>query len=260
MCYVNSIAVNPKEPSILYACYLVEGQGNPGLYRSVNGGLTWSRVLKAYVSRVQTHSQAGGYVYTVSTTKSNGKSIIAPYISMDGGDHWIIAPFPTDWGSYPTGLACHPTDPRTIYIGGVRRDNGRCFIAKTTDLGTNWTLMSYSGHSYDYAYAIAIDPFNPKRILVGTSRGIYRSENDGQTWTLKGISRYASAIVFDPGTPGAAYLGWENGILRSLDGGKNWQPFNQGLIALYVIGLAVDPAGKILYSASLGGGVCKRNL
>ncbi len=257
---ILEIAVSPKDPNILYAVYFEEDYEGPRLYRSVNAGNTWTSILKSPVSHVQAHSKSPGYVYTVGTTKSSGKTVIALYASLDGGDHWIISPVPNSWGSYPYSFACHPTDPKTVYIAGVRTDNYRSFIAKTTDLGATWTLMSYSSHSYDYPDTIAVDPNNPKRILVGTWRGIYRSEDDGKTWSLKGVSKNARTILFDPATPGAVYLGWSNGVMRSLDGGRNWQTFNQGLMVLYVNGLALDSAGKILYAATMGGGICKRNL
>lgn len=260
MSYIREIAVSPKEPNVLYAVYEEEDYQGPSLFRSMNAGNTWTSILKYPVSHVQTHSQSPGYVYAVGTTKSGGKTVTALYASLDGGDHWIVSPVPSSWGSYAYSFACHPTDPKTVYVAGVRTDNYRSFIAKTTDLGATWTLLSYSGHSSDYPDTIAVDPNNPKRILVGTGRGIYRSENDGLTWTLKGIGKYARTILFDPATPGAVYLGWSNGILRSLDGGKNWQAFNQSLTVLYVNGLGLDPAGKILYAAVEGSGICKRNL
>jgi photosystem II stability/assembly factor-like uncharacterized protein len=259
---VPKIAVDPTDPNVLYASYYEEddASGVSGLYRSMNAGDTWTRIIKNTSNRVMAHGQYPGYVYTVGTTKSSGKTVMALYASEDRGDHWIVAPVPSNVGSYPYAFACHPTDPKTVYLGGYRKDNGRCFIAKTTDLGATWTLMTYSGHSYDFPYAIAIDPNNPKRILVGTGRGIFRSENDGQTWSLKGVAKNSSVILFDPATPGAVYVGWSNGVMRSLDGGKNWQAFNPGMEVLYVNGLALDSAGKILYAATMGSGVCKRIL
>lgn len=257
--YIESIAVRPDAPDVLYAIYAGETAGS-GLYRSLNGGDSWAKITNIEIRKIAVQKRFPGNVIANASVKVGGKWVMALCVSEDGGDHWATHPVPDDWASSPYSLACHPTNPDIIYLGGARGDNGRGIIFRTTDGGETWTLISFTGHVSDYPYAMAVDPNNPKRIIVGTPRGIYRSENGGQTWSLRGIGKAASRIVFDPELPGAVYLGWSNGVLRSLDGGRNWQPFNQGLEALYIAGLAMDSDGRILYAATAGGGVCKRNL
>jgi photosystem II stability/assembly factor-like uncharacterized protein len=256
---VVNLAVRPDAPDVLYAVYEGETADN-GLYRSLNGGDTWAKVTDIGIRRVAVQKRYPGNVIANASVKVGGKWVMALCVSQDGGDHWTTHPVPDDWASSPYSLACHPTNPDIIYLGGVRGDNGRGIIFRTTDGGETWTLINFSGHSGDFPYAMAVDPNTPSRIIVGAWRGIYRSENGGQTWSLRGIGKVATSVVFDPQLPGSVYLGWSNGVLRSLDGGRNWQAFNQGLEALSISGLVVDPGGRILYAATFGGGVCARKL
>jgi photosystem II stability/assembly factor-like uncharacterized protein len=258
--YLAEIAVHPSAPHLLYA--INEGETADGaLYRTLNGGQSWKKILAPYVSRVRVQNTNPGFVFAATIIRtSGGKYVMSLHISSDGGDHWIKRPVPATWSNMPYAMSCHPTDPEVVYLGAARMDKYRGVIYKTTDGGESWKLISYTGHSGDYPYSMAVDPHNPSRILMGTPYGIYRSEDDGQTWSLRKTTRSASSIVFDPKISGAVYLGWSNGVLRSFDGGKNWQSFNQGLTILNVESLALDSEAKILYAATIGGGVFKRAL
>jgi len=257
--YIQSLAIHPTAPHLLYAVYNgedVEG----GLYRTPDAGLKWTRILNRSVSDVSINNKDPRNLFALGYTKS-GKNYISTLLrSFDGGDHWVSFPTATNVPSMPYSMVCHPEDPEIVYIGAARMDHYRGVIFKTVDGGKTWNMIQYTGKSGDYPYSMALDPNNTNRILAGTPYGIYRSEDGGQTWSLRGPSKSASSIVFDPKTPGVVYAGWSNGVLRSLDGGRNWQTFNTGLVVLYVQSLALDPVGKILYAATSGGGVYKRSL
>jgi photosystem II stability/assembly factor-like uncharacterized protein len=82
--------------------------------------------------------------------------------------------------------------------------------------------------------AIAFDPSNPARLLVGTaSGGLWISPDRGDSWRanhdfLPNLS--ISTVVFDPANPRTVYLGTGEasaglvgvGAFRSLDGGNTW--------------------------------------
>lgn len=257
--YIQSLAIHPTAPHLLYAVYNgedVEG----GLYRTPDAGLKWTRILNRSVSDVSINNKDPRNLFALGYTKS-GKNYISTLLrSFDGGDHWVSFPVPANVPSMPYSMACHPEDPGIVYIGAARMDHYRGVIFKTVDGCKTWNMIQYTGKSGDYPYSMALDPNNTNRILVGTPYGIYRSEDGGQTWSLRGTCKSASSIVFDPKIPGVVYAGWSNGVVRSLDGGRNWQTFNTGLVVLYVQSLALDPVGKILYAATSGGGVYKRSL
>jgi photosystem II stability/assembly factor-like uncharacterized protein len=160
---------------------------------------------------------------------------------------------PTDYIEPASGriaaLAAHPTDPNTIYIaaagGGVWRTN---------DGGVTWTPMT-DAQATLFMGAIAIAPSDPNVIYAGTGeahmgpskaknfrdniyygRGVLRSADGGNTWTLVGSAQFdrrtISKIVVDPADPNTVYvavgalatngLPGNTGIWKSTDGGVNW--------------------------------------
>ncbi len=148
-----------------------------------------------------------------------------------------------------TGLAVHPTDANVIYAatagGGVW---------KTTNGGTSWAPLTDNQASL-FMGAIALAPSNPNIIYAGTGeanngpsklmlnrenifygRGVLKSTDAGQTWTLLGNAHFnrrtISTIVVHPTDPNIVYvavgavavngLPGNTGVWKSTDGGQNW--------------------------------------
>lgn len=84
-------------------------------------------------------------------------------------------------------------------------------------------------------------------LLAGTSKGLYESRDEGQTWgkrELKGKihGNNFMTIVVDPGNPRLVYAGGRNLlVIRSSDGGVNWSEQAKGLPAKEISALALDP-------------------
>uniref|UniRef100_UPI00286AA17C WD40/YVTN/BNR-like repeat-containing protein n=1 Tax=Armatimonas sp. TaxID=1872638 RepID=UPI00286AA17C len=154
-----------------------------------------------------------------------------------------------------SGIAFHPTDPKTIYIaapiGGIH---------KTTDGGTTWAAIGDS-FPIPFTSSVAVDPSNPNIVYAGLGDhdysidtqgwwfggaynarqfgGIMRSTDGGATWdrTMDFLQGCAiNAIVTDPDTPGlvmaAVYGGTAASVYRSVDYGATWsvKPATKSLI------------------------------
>ena len=93
-------------------------------------------------------------------------------------------------------------------------------------------------------YAIAIDPTAPATLYVGTTEGIYKTTDGGESWAPsgKGISgRIFSNMVIDPTDPEKLYLGTNgSGVYRSMDGGATWS-HGEGLYHQTVKSISIDP-------------------
>lgn len=112
-------------------------------------------------------------------------------------------------------------------------------------------------------WTMVVSPSDPKVLVLGTSSGIYRSDDGGKAWSPAGLANvnatslaqtggtifaggvrnpaHASAIVTKKGTylvtPGPGVLA------SSRDGGKTWNDLHpSGLPNLEIAALAVDPA------------------
>jgi photosystem II stability/assembly factor-like uncharacterized protein len=106
-----------------------------------------------------------------------------------GTDVWTpVGPY----GGYVSALVADPSNPGTLYAGtgGVAGAPGGLY--KTTDGGTNWTLLN----PLLGAASIAIDPQNTNTIYVGL-RG---SSNSG-AWVFKSTDGGASFNLFELGAP-----------------------------------------------------------
>ena len=133
----------------------------------------------------------------------------------------------------PLCIVSSPTYPFTIYVGTL--DDG---LYRCTDGGTSWETVGGEIYSSRIT-ALAID--RNGRIWAGTEPSrIYRSDDDGETWTEKsGISELPSAAEWsypprpethnvrwiepDPTYSGRVSVCIEQGALvQTTDGGETW--------------------------------------
>ena len=72
----------------------------------------------------------------------------------------------------------------------------------------------------------AVDPANPKVMLVAMRDGIFRSEDAGGRWTLaRGSPKNVAAVTVNPKQPREAYAAvMEGQVFVSRDGGQTWAP------------------------------------
>src|SRR5579859_7176251 len=182
--------------------------------------------------------------------------------SDDYGRTWL--PIFDDQPTQSIGaIAVAPSDPNIVYVAsgeGLQRPdlsvgNG---IYKSTDAGKTWTHLGL--REGQQIPALAVDPSNPNRLFAAVlghpygpnaERGIFRSEDGGQTWTkvlYKDDRTGGSSVVIDPKDPKVVYaslwqetLGpWEDknsysgtggGLFKSTDGGATWKQLTDGLPA-----------------------------
>lgn len=113
---------------------------------------------------------------------------------------------------------------------------------------------------------IVIHPQDPKTLFVGTQRGIYRSQDGGDTFERMNLTegRIVWSIKFHPHDPAIMYLGTEGAeVFKSTDGGENWQYLAtianpnavQMAFATRILGIGIEPADpNQMYAALEVGG------
>jgi hypothetical protein len=96
-------------------------------------------------------------------------------------------------------------------------------------------------------------------VVVAFREGIFRSRDQGATWTAAtGLPSFLfpGAMAADPAVPGAVYLVDLESVHRSVDGGATWTttssgfPREQGIFSLAVF-------DDTLYAAARGLGIFK---
>jgi len=249
---VSALAVDPVNPRIVYAGTR-EGEG---VFKSLDGGVTWSRAGAGLPKRNLTgvvalaiDSQRPEILYAGTTNAGVFKS-------ADGGGSWsqVRQGMPVVPGVW--SLA---TDPRTSGTVYAFTDSAPF---KSTDGGAHWRVNANG--LLAAPRVLAIDPRRPRVIYAGVDKiGVSRSTDGGETWapTGPGLPPEAvfSALVVSPERPGAVYTATSSGVFRSVNGGADWTPAGAGLPASpspHLSALAIDPKDpRVLFAGTLGAGV-----
>ncbi|HVN55173.1 MAG TPA: hypothetical protein VMT46_12645 [Anaerolineaceae bacterium] len=275
---VLSLAINPNNPSILYA-----GTVDAGVFKSTDGGASWFD---------SSNGLGGVFIQSLAIDPLSPDTLYAAiykdqlYKSVDGGSTW----FPSSTGIQASpviySIAVDPKNSANVYIGtrGVSvkdplspdvvngehyRWNGELY--KSNNFGATWTrvLSNIGGpHWQDWAYSLAIVPGRSSVIYAAFhENGPYRSMDNGNSWTPvhSGIADLSGrSITVDPLTrdPATVYFGvWHgDGVYKSTNGGDTWSQVNSGLggVKVYPGSLAVDPIHpSTLYLGDTNSGVYK---
>lgn len=87
------------------------------------------------------------------------------------------------------------------------------------------------------------DPNGLRVIYAGTDGGVFRSTDQGKTWSPlnRGLNdRLVRSLAMDPDNPNVLYAGtWSGRVYMSSDGGQSWQERSTGLQRSAILALAV---------------------
>jgi photosystem II stability/assembly factor-like uncharacterized protein len=260
---IGDIEFDPNNPNIVYA-----GTGDPnvsgypfigdGLYRSDDGGLTWSNIGLSetrIISRVRVHPLNSNIIYVgamgLPFEKTADRGV---YKSTDGGANWSRVLFLSD----STGicdLLIDENNVNRVWAAGWDRLRNNSYtmvfgpnarIHRSTDGGANWTVLGGGLPGGDQC-RIGLDqePGNPNHLLaqyIGTdmeTQGVYESFNGGTTWSpytvtalsdagaMGGFGWYFAKARFNPFTPGQVWVLGVN-LWRTLNGGLSWTNMTSG--------------------------------
>lgn len=224
---VNCIEFDPINTDIVWA-----GTPAGGLWKSTDGGLTWStntdNLVNLGVASIAIDPNHPDTMYIASGDRNASDTYSYGVMkSVDGGKTWL-----------PTGLTYGVN--QNVRVGAVHvfSTNSQIVLAATRngmlrsmDGGATW-----SGVQSGVFNALAPDPSNPNTIFAatsGTTTRIYRSRDTGATWTLlttglplSGINRVEVAVSpQDSNYVYAVYSATNNGfhgLYRSTDAGTTW--------------------------------------
>jgi photosystem II stability/assembly factor-like uncharacterized protein len=236
---ITSLSSSPANPLIVYA------GGDDGLWRSRDGGISWSRVSSFSARGVVAVAVAPTYPRTVYVVQFQ-----YAWRSRDGGASWSLMNIRGSFGS----VEVHPRNPEVVFVGA------RSGVHRSADGGDTW--VQGTGFPYRDVPDIAIDPGRPWIMYAaGSVNGVAKSTDGGRTWKFKrhGLtSLRVHAVAVDPSAPHRVYAGtWsveaQGGVFVSEDRGASWAPINAGLTTTWVSSLAVSTDGVRLYAGTTAG-------
>ena len=251
---VLTLAVDPKHPATVYAGTMMDA-----VYKSPDGGQRWiahNAGLKEHISVVNQFvfdPRDSETLYTATT--------VGVFRSTDGGRLWVERMTGMKEVHIVVALALDPGRPHIFYAGTT----GGAY--RSTDATGSWQKIN-SGlippEILDASLAlgvniIVVDPLNTDTVYAGTTKGLFKSGNKGDTWMRIGqalADQYISSLLVDPIQPHVLYAGGRSGIQKTLDGGRTWRTINQGLETLNIRSLALSPINsRLLYAGTNGSGL-----
>src|SRR5436190_147375 len=122
----------------------------------------------------------------------------------------------------------HGHEPEVV--GNWRAGSGH--RRRDADAGRSWNLI---GLAHENVRAIAQAPTRKNTFVVGAVSGVYRSNDDGNTWERITPEKHADlrnfdSIAFDPRDENIIYAGTYHLPWKTTDGGKNWFNIGKGMI------------------------------
>lgn len=256
--HIGMIAIDPRDSKVVYVAAqgpLWRSGGDRGLYKTVDGGKSWERILHVDddtgASEVVLDPRRPDTIYAVTYqrrrhvwTLINGGPGSALHKSIDGGKTWrkITTGFTSnDIGRIGIGLA--PSNPDVLYAV-VEASGGEGGTYRSDNGGASWTKQSgWVSGGPQYYQELTVDPKNENRIyFMDTYLSV--SEDAGKTvLSMEGKYKHVDnhAIVIDADDTDHLLVGCDGGLYESWDRGATWD-FKANLPVTQFYKVAVDNA------------------
>jgi photosystem II stability/assembly factor-like uncharacterized protein len=249
---IDSILVDPSDPSLVIVSALGDTTHHGGgVYRSTDGGQSWTNVLKPAdydgtrdlqyafdepnVMLAATQGTGGGGAGAAAGERSGGaargsrpktKPALA-FKSTDEGKTWSPIKIPPFEGRVAVAVAMHTKGQRMYIVGNNIEDGSGLY--RSDDCGATWKHMAgkdtrISNGQGAYSSGVFVDSQNPD-ILYTMSTAMYRSTDGGATFEpFKGApgGEDYHKLWIDPSNGHRMLVGSDQGASVTLDNGKTW--------------------------------------
>lgn len=288
---IGAIKVAPSDADVIWvgtgsAAVRSNVSIGKGMYRSTNGGTTWSFAGLEKVGAIAdmvVHPTNADVVYVAAVGNPFGNNPDrGVFRTRDGGRSWQKVLFVSD-STGASDIAMNPHNPDELYAGmwrterkpwtiisGARGEGG---VYKSTDGGDSWTKLA-GGLPQEWTgkISVTVAPTDPSRVYAlleagdgtldipgGVHGGVYRSDDAGATWTRTSnqaglINRpfYYIYIDVDPTNADVVYVNNEP-FWRSTDGGHTFERRSTPHVDNH--GMWINPNDSKIFIQSNDGGV-----
>ncbi len=238
--HIAKILIDPTDTRRVFVAAqgpLWKDGGDRGLYRTLDGGKTWKRVLfvsdKTGITDVVMDPRDPNTLWAASYQRRrhvwvliDGGPEATIYKTTDGGETWrkVEKGLPEgDRGRI--GLASSPADSDVLYAWiEASGDKGGFF--RSANRGESWEKRSdYVSSSPQYYQEIVADPGRLDRVYAMDTL-LHVTEDGGKTWSTglehsKHVDNHA--LWIDPADTDHLINGNDGGLYESWDRGKSWR-------------------------------------
>ena len=251
---IGRVIVHPRDPNTVFVAALGHAYGphpDRGVYRSKDGGATWTKVLykgdsvgaidvafdpsnpQTLYAAMWAVRRPPWFIYAPANLSGSGL-----FKSVDGGTTWtpLTKGLPAE-GLGRMGIAISAANPKRIYVVADAKEGG---LFRSEDAGATFTKVSADMRVWGrgwYFEKVTADPKNADVVYVPNT-GVYKSIDGGKTW---GAPLKASPggddyhmVWISPDDSNRLIVGGDQGTIVSVDGAQTWSSwYNQPTAQLY---------------------------
>lgn len=240
--HISKIIVHPNNSDVVWVASqgpLWSSGGERGLYKTMDGGKNWKKVLGGNewtgVTELVIDPRNPNNLYAATWQRHRTVAALMGgglgsglHRSIDGGETWekLKTGLPNS-NIGKIGLTISPQKPDVLYAA-LELERTKGAVYKSEDRGSSWSKMSntVSGgtgpHYYQELYA---SPHKFDRLYLMNVR-ILTSEDGGKTFNqLKEREKHSDnhSIAFKKNDPNYLLIGTDAGIYESFDLAENWK-------------------------------------
>jgi uncharacterized protein (TIGR03437 family) len=237
---ITDFEISPTDSTVAYAAIgYYSGSADNGVYRSADGGETWSRLSgglpdQTTIGRVAIAAAPSSptTLYALIANSSDFK-LNGLYRSLNGGAAWsrmnklppdIMTEDGAGQGAFNICLQVDPNNAAVVYAGGSD-------LWKSTDFGVNWQSLSVSAGLHEDPHEIIYDPFDHSTFYLIGDSGAWRSSDGGGSFVdlnlTLAVTQFES-IGLHPSNPSLAAAGTQDNGTTLYSGGALWDQGRPG--------------------------------
>ena len=262
--YAVAIDTRAERPRVFVAG--TSEHWGPSVFHSDDLGESWAEPDQGAIAFPEDSGTSLERVWQIAPSPTEpgvvwaGTQPSALFRSDDGGEHYTLVrslwdhPHRPEWGAGFGGQAIHtvlphPDDPARVTVamstGGVYRsdDAGQTWSASNRGVQVIFAPDRYPEFG-QCVHKVARDATNPDRLFLQNHNGVYRSDDDGRSWSsiAEGLpTDFGFAMVTHPHRADTAYNfpiidGGDRvppdhvcRVFRTSDAGQTWTPLGNGL-------------------------------
>jgi photosystem II stability/assembly factor-like uncharacterized protein len=244
---INKIVVNPSNSNEVYVGALgnpIIADNNRGIYKTTNGGTTWTQVLlidnQTGVTDIEIDPGNPQILYATSYTCIRNATVNIRYSNQarvykttNGGSNWNVLT-----GGLPNykvnrySICMSAQDPNKLYVAVSDSNYAMEKVLVTTNAGVNWTDVGNNGIASNYGNfgwyfsAIECSPANDDEVYIAGVE-LFKSWDGGASWSLNmppwwNYDVHADIHVIKILAPGIYLLGTDGGLFFTNDDGGTY--------------------------------------